>query len=315
MIKSPICDILGIRYPIFQGGMAWIADANLASAVSNAGGLGLISSINYGTEAVRKEIHKCKDLTDKPFGVNIMLQAPNAAEIADLVLEENIKILTTGAGSPSPYIEKWKAAGIKVIPVVASVAYALKMQELGATAVIAEGAESGGHVGDLHTMSLVPQVVDALDIPVLAAGGLFDGRSAAAAFMLGACGIQLGTRFLIADECLIHENYKEKLIKASDVSTIITGKSFGDAVRCLKTPFSKKFFKMEYDPAVSKEEVLAFGAGSMRKAVFEGDNSGGSYLAGEVAGMIKKKESAADIINDIVTVAEQLLSNAKNLLY
>ena len=315
MIKSPICDILGIRYPIFQGGMAWIADANLASAVSNAGGLGLISSINYGTEAVRKEIHKCKDLTDKPFGVNIMLQAPNAAEIADLVLEENIKILTTGAGSPSPYMEKWKAAGIKVIPVVASVAYALKMQELGATAVIAEGAESGGHVGDLHTMSLVPQVVDALDIPVLAAGGLFDGRSAAAAFMLGACGIQLGTRFLIADECLIHENYKEKLLKASDVSTIITGKSFGDAVRCLKTPFSKKFFKMEYDPAVSKEEVLAFGTGSMRKAVFEGDNSGGSYLAGEVAGMIKKKESAADIINDIVTVAEQLLSNAKNLLY
>jgi Dioxygenases related to 2-nitropropane dioxygenase len=295
--------------------MAWIADANLAAAVSNAGGLGLISSINYGTEAVRKEIHKCKNLTDKPFGVNIMLQAPNAAEIADLVLEENIKILTTGAGSPSPYMEKWKAAGIKVIPVVASVAYALKMQELGATAVIAEGAESGGHVGDLHTMSLVPQVVDALDIPVLAAGGLFDGRSAAAAFMLGACGIQLGTRFLIADECLIHENYKEKLLKASDVSTIITGKSFGDAVRCLKTPFSKKFFKMEYDPAVSKEEVLAFGTGSMRKAVFEGDNSGGSYLAGEVAGMIKKKESAADIINDIVTVAEQLLSNAKNLLY
>lgn len=315
MIKSPICDILGIRYPIFQGGMAWIADANLAAAVSNAGGLGLISSINYGTEAVRKEIHKCKNLTDNPFGVNIMLQAPNAAEIADLVLEENIKILTTGAGSPSPYMEKWKAAGIKVIPVVASVAYALKMQELGATAVIAEGAESGGHVGDLHTMSLVPQVVDALDIPVLAAGGLFDGRSAAAAFMLGACGIQLGTRFLIADECLIHENYKEKLLKASDVSTIITGKSFGDAVRCLKTPFSKKFFKMEYDPAVSKEEVLAFGTGSMRKAVFEGDNSGGSYLAGEVAGMIKKKESAADIINDIVTVAEQLLSNAKNLLY
>ena len=315
MIKSPICDIIGIRYPIFQGGMAWIADANLAAAVSNAGGLGLISSINYGTEAVRKEIHKCKNLTDKPFGVNIMLQAPNAAEIADLVLEENIKILTTGAGSPSPYMEKWKAAGIKVIPVVASVAYALKMQELGATAVIAEGAESGGHVGDLHTMSLVPQVVDALDIPVLAAGGLFDGRSAAAAFMLGACGIQLGTRFLIADECLIHENYKEKLLKASDVSTIITGKSFGDAVRCLKTPFSKKFFKMEYDPAVSKEEVLAFGTGSMRKAVFEGDNSGGSYLAGEVAGMIKKKESAADIINDIVTVAEQLLSNAKNLLY
>lgn len=315
MIRSQICDILGIKYPIFQGGMAWIADANLAAAVSNAGGLGLISSINFGTEAVRNEIRKCKTLTDKPFGVNIMLQAPNAAEIADLVIEEDIKILTTGAGSPSPYMEKWKAAGIKVIPVVASVAYALKMQELGATAVVAEGAESGGHVGDLHTMPLVPQIVDALDIPVLAAGGIFDGRGAAAALMLGACGVQLGTRFLIADECLVHENYKEKLLKASDVSTIVTGKSFGDAVRCLKTPFSKKFFKMEYDPAVTKEEIMAFGTGSMRKAVFDGDNSMGSYLAGEVAGMIKKKESAAEIIEDIVSVAEKLLKNANTLLY
>ena len=315
MIRSEICDILGIKHPVFQGGMAWIADAKLAAAVSNAGGLGLISSINFGTEAVRDEIRKCKTLTDKPFGVNIMLQAPNASEIADLVIEEGIKILTTGAGSPGPYMEKWKAAGIKVIPVVASVAYALKMQELGAVAVIAEGAESGGHVGDLHTMALVPQIVDALDIPVLAAGGIFDGRGAAAAFMLGACGVQLGTRFLIADECLVHENYKEKLIKASDVSTIVTGKSFGDAVRCLKTPFSKKFFKMEYDPAVSKEEVLAFGAGSMRKAVFDGDNTSGSYLAGEVAGLIKKKETAAEIVEDIVSGIEKLLGNAKNLLY
>lgn len=315
MIRSEICDILGIKHPVFQGGMAWIADAKLAAAVSNAGGLGLISSINFGTEAVRDEIRKCKTLTDKPFGVNIMLQAPNASEIADLVIEEGIKILTTGAGSPGPYMEKWKAAGIKVIPVVASVAYALKMQELGAVAVIAEGAESGGHVGDLHTMALVPQIVDALDIPVLAAGGIFDGRGAAAAFMLGACGVQLGTRFLIADECLVHENYKEKLIKASDVSTIVTGKSFGDAVRCLKTPFSKKFFKMEYDPAVSKEEVLAFGAGSMRKAVFDGDNTSGSYLAGEVAGLIKKKETAAEIVEDIVSGVEKLLGNAKSLLY
>lgn len=315
MIRSEICDILGIKHPVFQGGMAWIADAKLAAAVSNAGGLGLISSINFGTEAVRDEIRKCKTLTDKPFGVNIMLQAPNASEIADLVIEEGIKILTTGAGSPGPYMEKWKAAGIKVIPVVASVAYALKMQELGAVAVIAEGAESGGHVGDLHTMALVPQIVDALDIPVLAAGGIFDGRGAAAAFMLGACGVQLGTRFLIADECLVHENYKEKLIKASDISTIVTGKSFGDAVRCLKTPFSKKFFKMEYDPAVSKEEVLAFGAGSMRKAVFDGDNTSGSYLAGEVAGLIKKKETAAEIVEDIVSGVEKLLGNAKSLLY
>ena len=242
-----------------------------------------------------------------------MLAAPNAGEVADMIIEEGVKIVTTGAGSPAAYMEKWKAAGIKVIPVVASVAYALKMQELGATAVVAEGAESGGHVGDNHTMALVPQIIDALDIPVLAAGGIFDGRGAAAAFMLGAVGVQVGTRFLIADECLIHENYKEKLLKASDVSTMVTGKSMGDAVRCLKTPFSKKFFKMEYDPAVPKEEVLDFGKGAMRKAVFDGDNMG-SYLAGEVAGMIKKKESAKDIVEDIMGGAEKLLKNAPSLI-
>ena len=306
--------MLGIRHPLFQGGMAWIADARLAAAVSEAGGLGLVSSINFGTEAVRDEIRKCRELTDKPFGVNIMLQAPNAAEVADMVIEEGVKILTTGAGSPAVYMPKWKAAGIKVIPVVASVAYALKMQECGADAVIAEGAESGGHVGDNHTMALVPQIVDALDIPVMAAGGIFDGRGAAAAFMLGACGVQVGTRFLMADECHIHDNYKEKLIKASDVSTIVTGKSMGDAVRCLKTPFSKKFFKMEYDPEVPKEEVLKFGAGSLRKAVFDGDSVGGSFLAGEVAGMITRRETAAEIVNDIITGAERLLSAAPGLI-
>ena len=306
--------MLGIRHPLFQGGMAWIADARLAAAVSEAGGLGLVSSINFGTEAVRDEIRKCRELTDKPFGVNIMLQAPNAAEVADMVIEEGVKILTTGAGSPAVYMPKWKAAGIKVIPVVASVAYALKMQECGADAVIAEGAESGGHVGDNHTMALVPQIVDALDIPVMAAGGIFDGRGAAAAFMLGACGVQVGTRFLMADECHIHDNYKEKLIKASDVSTIVTGKSMGDAVRCLKTPFSKKFFKMEYDPEVPKEEVLKFGAGSLRKAVFDGDSAGGSFLAGEVSGMITRRETAAEIVNDIITGAERLLSAAPGLI-
>ena len=243
MIKSKICEMLGIRYPLFQGGMAWIADARLAAAVSEAGGLGLVSSINFGAQAVREEIRKCRELTDKPFGVNIMLQAPDAAEIASMVIEEGVKILTTGAGSPAAFMPAWKAAGIKVIPVVASVAYALKMQECGADAVIAEGAESGGHIGNNHTMALVPQIADALDIPVMAAGGIFDGRGAAAAFMLGACGVQVGTRFLMADECHIHDNYKEKLIKASDVSTMVTGKSMGDAVRCLKTPFSKKFFQ------------------------------------------------------------------------
>ena len=288
--------------------MAWIADARLAAAVSNAGGLGLISSINAGTEAVRAEIRKARELTDKPFGVNIMLAAPNAAEIADLVIEEHIGIVTTGAGSPAPYMEKWLAAGIRVIPVIASVAYALKMEELGATAVIAEGAESGGHVGDIHTMALVPQVVDAVHIPVLAAGGIFDGRGAAAAFMLGACGVQVGTRFLVADECRVHPVYKERLVKASDIGTMVTGKTLGDAVRSLKTPFTKQFAKMEADPTVTADEIRAFGTGSLRKAVFDGDLAGGSFLAGEVAGMIRKTEPAAAIVEDIIGGAEKLLN-------
>ena len=314
MIKSVICDILGIEKPLFQGGMAWIADARLAAAVSNAGGLGLISSINFGAEAVRAEIHKAKELTDKPFGVNVMLADPNAAAVADLVVEEGVGVVTTGAGSPAPYMEKWLRAGIKVIPVVASVAYALKMQELGATAVVAEGAESGGHVGDTHTLALVPQVVDAVDLPVLAAGGIFDGRAAAAMFLMGACGVQVGTRFLVADECRVHENYKERLIKASDVGTMVTGKSLGDAVRSLKTPFSKKFARMEADPAVTPDEIRAFGTGSLRKAVFDGDLAGGSFLAGEVAGLISRKESAADIVNDIIGGAERLLAGAPHLI-
>ena len=313
MIRSQLCDILGIEKPIFQGGMAWIADANLAAAVSNAGGLGLISSINAGTEAVRAEIRKARTLTDKPFGVNIMLAAPNTAEIAHLVVEEGVTIVTTGAGSPAPYMEKWLAAGIRVIPVVASVAYAIKMEELGATAVIAEGAESGGHVGDTHTMALVPQVVDAVHIPVLAAGGIADGRGAAAAFMLGACGVQVGTRFLVADECRVHPTYKERLLKASDVSTMVTGKSLGDAVRSLKTPFTKQFAKMEAN-GVPADEIRAFGTGSLRKAVFDGDLSGGSFLSGEVAGMLKQCQSAASIVNDIMDGAQKVLAHAKELI-
>ena len=314
MIKSVICDRLGIEKPLFQGGMAWIADARLAAAVSNAGGLGLISSILGGPEAVRAEIRKAKELTDKPFGVNVMLADPNAAAVADLVVEESVRIVTTGAGSPAPYMEQWKAAGIVVIPVVASVAYALKMQELGAAAVIAEGAESGGHIGDTHTMALLPQILDAVDIPVLAAGGIFDGRAAAAAFLMGAAGVQVGTRFLVADECRVHETYKERLIKASDVGTMVTGKSLGDAVRSLKTPFTKKFARMEADPAVTPEEIRAFGTGSLRKAVFEGDLAGGSFLSGEVAGMIARKEPAADIVNDIIGGAERLLAGAPHLI-
>ncbi len=314
MIKSAVCDMLGIAKPVFQGGMAWIADARLAAAVSNAGALGLISSVNFSTEAVRDEIRKAKTLTDRPFGVNVMLAAPGAAEIADLVVEEGVKIVTTGAGSPAPYMDKWLAAGIRVIPVVASVSYAVRMQELGAAAVIAEGAESGGHVGDTHTMALVPQVVDAVDIPVIAAGGIFDGRGAAAMFMMGASGVQVGTRFLVADECRVHDTYKERLLKASDLGTMVTGKSLGDAVRSLKTPFAKKFAKLEADPAVPDDEVRAFGTGSVRKAVFDGDLAGGSFLAGEVAGLITRRESAADIVNDIIGGAERLLASARDLL-
>lgn len=314
MIKSVLCNILGIQKPIFQGGMAWIADARLAAAVSEAGGLGIISSINGGAEAVSAEIRKARELTHKPFGVNIMLAAPDAAEVAEVVVEEGVGVVTTGAGSPAPYMEKWKSAGIKVIPVIASVAYALKMQELGATAVIAEGAESGGHIGDLHTLALVPQVVDAVDIPVLAAGGIFDGRAAAAAFLLGACGVQVGTRFLVARECKVHPTYKERLIKASDLGTMVTGKSLGDAVRALKTPFTKKFAQMEANPAIQADELRAFGTGSVRKAVFDGDLAGGSFLAGEVAGLIRKEESAEEIVNDIIGGAEKLLAGAKELI-
>ena len=313
-METAITKLLGIEKPIFQGGMAWIADARLAAAVSNAGGLGLISSINAGTEAVRKEIRQARELTHKPFGVNIMLAAPNAAEVAALVVEEGVSIVTTGAGSPAPYMEAWKAAGIRVIPVVASVAYARKVEELGASAIIAEGAESGGHVGELHTMALVPQVVDAVSIPVLAAGGIYDGRGAAAAFMLGACGVQVGTRFLVAQECRVHPVYKERLIKASDIGTMVTGKSLGDAVRSLKTPFSKQFAKMEANPGVTDEQIRAFGTGSLRKAVEEGDLAGGSFLAGEVAGLITRTEPAAAIVDDIIGGAEKLLAQANKLI-
>jgi enoyl-[acyl-carrier protein] reductase II len=289
--------------------MAWVADASLAAAVSNAGGLGLISSVNAGTEAVRNEIRKCRELTDKPFGVNIMLQAPNAGEIAHMVVEEGVKILTTGAGSPAQYMPMWKEAGIKVIPVVASVALALKMQAAGADAVVAEGAESGGHVGELHTMPLIPQVVDAVEIPVIAAGGICDGRGAAAAFMLGADAIQVGTRFLSALECNVHQEYKDKILKASDVSTIVTGKSLGHPVRSLKTPFSRTFSKMENDPSVDPNEILAFGSGALRKAVQEGDRNG-SYMAGECAGMVKNIEPAKAIVEDLILGAEKVIREA-----
>lgn len=305
--------MLGIQYPVFQGGMAWVADASLAAAVSNAGGLGLISSVNVGTEEVREEIRKCRELTDKPFGVNIMLQAQNAGEIAQMVVEEGVKILTTGAGSPVQYMPMWKEAGIKVIPVIPSVALAVKMQQVGADAVVAEGAESGGHVGELHTMPLVPQVVDALDIPVVAAGGICDGRGAAAAFMLGADAVQVGTRFLCAEECNVHPEYKDRILKATDISTMLTGKALGHPVRSLKTPFSKSLAKMESDPSVTQEDILSFGSGALRKAVQEGDRNG-SYMAGECAGMVKRIEPAKAIVEDIIFGAERIITETAKRL-
>ena len=313
MIKSKICDLLGIKYPIIQGGMAWVADASLAAAVSNAGGLGIITGA-CPQDIVREEIRKCKQMTDKPFGVNIMLQAPEVEKIAQIVVEEGVKILTTGAGSPAPFMEMWKAAGIKVIPVVASVALALRIERMGVDAIIAEGAESGGHTGEANTLPLVPQIVDAVNVPVIAAGGIGDGRGMAAAFMLGAEAVQCGTCFLVADECTVHDVYKEKVLKAGDNDTIVTGKKLGHPVRTVRTPFSKSFAKMENDPNVTSEELLQFGAGSLRKAVKDGNLKEGSFMAGEIAGMINEKKSCKEIVEGMASKCEELLKAANSRL-
>ena len=310
MIKTPLCELLGIEYPIFQGGMAWIADADLAAAVSNGGGLGIISAMNAGGDWLREQIRKAKTLTDKPFGVNIMLMSPHVDEVAQVVAEEKVAVVTTGAGNPSRFMEGWIAAGIKVIPVVASVALAKLAQRCGAAAVIAEGGESGGHVGDLTTMALVPQIVDAVDIPVLAAGGIGDGRGVAAAFMLGAVGVQLGTRFLVAHECNVHENYKKKVLKAGDVDTIMTGRRLGHPVRSIKNQFARNYFKAEYDPNVSDEELEQLGVGSLYKAAVEGNEKEGSFLAGQISALVKKEQPAAEIITEIFAEAEQVLKGA-----
>ena len=314
MIKSKICDLVGIKYPIFQGGMAWISDANLAAAVSEAGGLGIISAMNANAEYVREEIRKCKELTKKPFGVNIMLMSPFADDVAKVVVEEKVAVVTTGAGMPSKYMPEWKAAGIKVIPVVGSVAFAIRLERIGADAIIAEGSESGGHVGETNTMALVPQVVDAVKVPVLAAGGIADGRGMAAAFMLGAEGVQCGTCFLVADECKVHENYKKKIISASDCDTIVTGRRLGHPVRSLKTRFSRQFAEMEKDSSNTDEQIMAFGSGSLRKAVVDGNREEGSFMAGQIAGMIRENQSAAAIVNKMVSEAEGLLGNINNRL-
>ena len=309
MIKTPITEMLGIRYPLFQGGMAWIADGNLAAAVSNAGGLGIIAAGNAPKEYVKGEIQKAKSLTDKPFGVNIMLMSPYADEIADLVVEEKVRVVTTGAGNPSKYMKAWKDAGITVIPVVASVAMAKLMKRVGADALIAEGGESGGHVGELTTIVLVPQIVDATDLPVIAAGGIADGRAAAATFLLGAVGIQMGTRFLSAKECSISPVYKEKIIKANDLCTMVTGKRLGHPVRSLRTNFARRYQEAEYG-GMPDEELEQLGVGALRKAVKDGDLENGCFLSGQIAALVKKEESAEEIILDVMQGCEEALKGA-----
>ena len=309
MKQSKICQILGIEYPVFQGGMAWIADGKLAAAVSNGGGLGIIAAGNAPADYVRKQIQIARELTNKPFGVNIMLMSPFAADIAALVIEEEVPVVTTGAGNPARYMKAWKEADIKVVPVVASVAMARLMTRIGAAALIAEGGESGGHVGELTTMVLVPQIVDATDLPVLAAGGIADGRGFAAAIMLGACGVQMGTRFLSAEECTISPVYKEQVLKANDLCTMVTGKKLGHPVRSLRTKFAREYAQKEFSD-LPEDQLEALGIGALRKAVQDGNLDEGSFLCGQIAAMVKREESAADIITDVVTGAEKVLEGA-----
>lgn len=299
-MKTLLCEMLSIDYPIIQGGMAWISDAELAASVSNAGGLGVIAGGNAEKHFVSEQIDKIKSLTDRPYGLNVMLLSPFADDIIDLAIEKKVPIVITGAGSPGKYIERLKAANIKIIPVVPSVSLARRMEGLGVDAVIAEGTEAGGHVGELTTMSLVPQVVDALKIPVIAAGGIGDGRGAAAVLMLGAQGLQIGTRFLVAKECNVHQAYKDMILDAKDTSTAVTGRSTGHPVRIIKNKLFRKYTDLEKSGA-SMEDIEALGAGSLRKAVVEGDVSFGSVMAGQIAGLIKKEQTSAEIIEEIVS--------------
>lgn len=306
-MKTRVTALLGIEYPIIQGGMAWVAEHNLAAAVSEAGGLGLIGGANAPGEVVREEIRKARELTDKPFGVNVMLMSPFADDVAKVVVEEGIKVVTTGAGNPGKYMEMWKNAGIKVIPVVASVALARMMEKGGADAVVAEGTESGGHIGDQTTMSLVPQVADAVSIPVIAAGGIADGRGIAAAFMLGAEAVQMGTRFVVAKESIVHQNYKDRIIKAKDIDSAVTGRSHGHPIRSLRNQMTREYLKMEQEGRPFEElEYLTMGA--LRKAVMEGDVMHGTVMAGQIAGMVKKEQTCKEMISEMTAEAEKLLS-------
>ena len=305
-MKTRVTALLGIEYPIIQGGMAWVAEHNLAAAVSEAGGLGLIGGANAPGEVVREEIRKARELTDKPFGVNVMLMSPFADDVAKVVVEEGIKVVTTGAGNPGKYMEMWKNAGIKVIPVVASVALARMMEKGGADAVVAEGTESGGHIGDQTTMSLVPQVADAVSIPVIAAGGIADGRGIAAAFMLGAEAVQMGTRFVVAKESIVHQNYKDRIIKAKDIDSAVTGRSHGHPIRSLRNQMTREYLKMEQEGRPF-EELEYLTLGKLREAVQEGDVMNGTVMAGQIAGMISKKQSCKEMIEEMMEQASGLM--------
>lgn len=305
-MKTRITELLGIEQPILQGGMAWVAEHHLAAAVSEAGGFGLIGAASAPAEVVREEIRKAKKLTDKPFGVNIMLLSPYAEEVAHVVAEEGVRAVTTGAGNPEKYMGLWKRAGIRVIPVVASVAMAKRMERCGADAVVAEGMESGGHIGAQTTMSLVPQVVDAVSIPVIAAGGIADGRGFAASVMLGAEAVQMGTRFVVAKESIVHQNYKDRVIKAKDIDSEVTGTTHGHPIRCLRNQMTREYLKMEKAGA-SFEELEKITLGSLRKAVMEGDVINGTVMAGQSAGLVKEEQTCRQIIDEVMEQAEILL--------
>ena len=310
-MKNRVTELLGTEYPVIQGGMAWVAEHNLAAAVSNAGGLGIIGAASAPAEIVREEIRKCRELTDRPFGVNIMLLNPNADEVAKIVTEEGVRVVTTGAGNPGKYMELWKKAGVKVIPVVASTAMAVMMERAGADAVVAEGMESGGHIGVTTSFALIPQVADAVNIPVIAAGGIADGRGMAAAFMLGAEGVQMGTRFVAAKEAVVHAAYKERIIKAKDIDSTVTGTTTGHPVRCLKNRMTREYLKLEQEGADFMElEKLTLG--SLKKAVIDGDVVNGTLMAGQIAGLIKSEESCSDIVKGIVEEAERLMKGKNN---
>lgn len=312
-MQTDITKLLGIEYPIIQGGMAWVAEHHLAAAVSEAGGLGLIGGANAPAEVIRNEIREARKLTSKPFGVNVMLMSPYAEDIAKVVVEEGIKVVTTGAGSPEKYMKMWKEAGIVVIPVVASVALARRMERTGADAVVAEGTESGGHIGEATTMTLVPQVVDAVNIPVIAAGGIADGRGLAASLMLGAKAVQMGTRFVVADESIVSEAYKDRIIAAKDIDSAVTGRSHGHPVRSLRNAMTREYSKLEAE-GKSFEELEYLTLGTLRKAVMEGDIVHGTVMAGQIAGLVSKKQSAKEIIDEIMSEATNLLKNAGSLV-